>query len=120
MKKVLALVLSIVLLCSVLPLQVFAREIKYFEFLPKITKYLEHTGGHYNEDNPDEYIYDIRFVPGDIVRITAFDNNDTDYTCVRNGETGELEFRAENGDVITIDELHITSAQDDGDVWPSS
>ncbi|MBE6817667.1 MAG: hypothetical protein E7517_00710 [Ruminococcaceae bacterium] len=117
MKKVLALVLSVVLLCSVLPLQVFAREIKYFDFLPKITKYLEHTGGHYNEDNPDEYIYDIRFVPGDILRITAFDNNDTDYTCVRNGQTGELEFRAENGDVITIDELHITSAQDDGDRW---
>ncbi|MBR2590031.1 MAG: dockerin type I repeat-containing protein [Clostridia bacterium] len=117
MKKVLALVLSVVLLCSVLPLQVFAREIKYFEFLPKITKYLEHTGGHYNEDNPDEYIYDIRFMPGDIVRITAFDNNDTDYTCVRNGQTGELEFRAENGDVITTDELHITSAQDDGDRW---
>ncbi|MBQ6380526.1 MAG: hypothetical protein IJJ41_02850 [Clostridia bacterium] len=117
MKKVLAVVLSVVLLCSVLPLQVFAREIKYFDFLPKRTKYLEHTGGHYNEDNPDEYIYDIRFAPGDIVRITAFDNNETDYTCVRNGETGELEFRAETGDVITLDELHITTSQEYGDRW---
>ena len=117
MKKVIALILSIVLLCSVLPLQVFAREIKYFDFLPKRTKYLEHTGGHYNEDNPDEYIYDIRFARGDIVRITAFDNNETDYTCVRNGETGELEFRAETGDVITLDELHITTSQEYGDRW---
>ena len=117
MKKVLALALSILLLCSVLSLQVFAREIKDFQFLPCKTLYYQGVDGHYDEENPDRFVFDIHFMPGDVVRLTDFDNLNTDYTCVRNPQTGELEFLAESGDVILVDELHIYTEQEDGGDW---
>ena len=117
MKKLLALVLNAVLLCSVFSFQVCAREIKDFQFFPHKTLYYQGVDGHFDEEDPDRFIFNISFMPGDIVRLKDFDNLDTDYTCVRNPQTGELEFRAENGDVIALDELAIYTEQEDGGDW---
>ena len=116
MKKVCALFLTLVMVCSALPLS-FAVMITGISYEPMQKQYFYETEGEWRTDGGgnDYFHYNISFNIGDTFTEQLSDGSADHYTCEYNEEEHRMEFvNVElSWDVITLDRLEIVDTQED-------
>ena len=115
MKKLISIVLSFVMVISLLPLTVFAKEVQSIEYQPRdsVTAYYETNGEwrHGNDDGPDFFYYFgvVGYGQNDKLLVT-YDSGDTVEFVGTYDEDG-FAFVAENGDRISQNEFDVRDDQ---------